>query len=371
LVVNQFKGLRWHAAQVQSDMQVMSQLSKYTFEIALVIGTGVLALSQFLTREVSAAVAIIAVFLVAASRITPSMLRLQQAALNIRTSRGVAASTFVLHKELSQHVYNLEPVQGLAERVVAGVQSGYSGFVGEICLKSVTLNYPGAASPALVDISLTLAQGDSLALVGQTGAGKSTLADVILGVLHPDSGDVSVSGVEPLVATSRWPGVAGYVPQDIVVIGGTVRENVALGIPSEYVDDRLVWEALKRAYLDEVIWERSDGLDSKVGEQGVRLSGGQRQRLGLARALYTRPRLLVLDEATSALDAETESSIGAALQDLHGSVTLVVVAHRLATIRTCTQVAYLERGRLAALGTFDEVRKLQPNFDKQARLLGL
>jgi len=162
-----------------------------------------------------------------------------------------------------------------------------------------------------------------------------------------------------------------YVPQEVSVLNGTIRSNVALGLPEDSISDDLVWEALQRAHLADMLRAEREGLDTVVGEHGVRLSGGQRQRLGLARALYTRPRLMVLDEATSALDAETERAVSDALQELEGDVTLVIVAHRLATIRHCTQVVYIEQGRIEAIGSFDHVRSSQPNFDRQAQLLGL
>jgi ABC-type multidrug transport system fused ATPase/permease subunit len=156
-----------------------------------------------------------------------------------------------------------------------------------------------------------------------------------------------------------------------MAVNGDVRRNVALGIPPELVDEDRLWEALERAHLADYLRSERAGLDTLVGEHGVRLSGGQRQRLGIARALYTRPRLLVLDEATSALDSETEEAIARTLKELSGQVTLVLVAHRLATIRTASQVAFLQDGRLEGLGTFDEVRHQVIAFDHQARLLGL
>ena len=371
MVVERFKELRWHAARIQADIQIMGQVPKYVFEVALVIGGGLLALSQFLTRDVVAAVAVIAVFLAAATRIMASLSRLQGAALAIKAGSGVAAPTLELAAEFPKAGDAAVLDASLRERVVAGVREGYAGFVPTVELIGVTLRYPGADLPAVAQTSLRVLPGESLALVGPTGAGKSTIADVILGALRPDQGTATLSGVPPSVAAQQWPGAIAYVPQDITVLEGTIRDNVALGLPPEIVEDDLAWEALERAHLVDMVREEREGLDTVVGENGVRLSGGQRQRLGLARAFYTRPRLILLDEATSALDAETEHAVSEALNSLSGEVTLVIVAHRLATIRHCTSVAYIENGVLRTQGTFEEVRLSEPNFDRQAALLGL
>ena len=162
-----------------------------------------------------------------------------------------------------------------------------------------------------------------------------------------------------------------YVPQEIAIINGTVRQNVAMGLPDHLAHDDRVWEALERARLADFLLTSREGLDTVVGEHGVKLSGGQRQRLGIARALYTRPRLLVMDEATSALDADTEAAVTETFSTMSGEVTLVIIAHRLATIRYCDQVAYLSHGRLVASGSFADVRTEVPDFDRQAQLLGL
>jgi len=220
-------------------------------------------------------------------------------------------------------------------------------------------------------VSLSIQPGQSVAFVGSTGAGKSTLADVILGAVFPDLGEVFISGRAPISTVREWPGAIAYVPQDVAILSGSVRENVALGIPKVEIDDSLVWEALQRAELADFLGENRSGIDTVVGENGVQLSGGQRQRLGIARALYSRPRLLVLDEATSALDAETERVITHTLESLAGEVTLIIIAHRLATVRNCDQVFYLSDGELVSSGTFEQVRAAVPDFDKQAQLLGL
>ena len=207
--------------------------------------------------------------------------------------------------------------------------------------------------------------------MGATAAGKSTLAEVILDVLLPDTGSVLISGLAPHVFVARWPGGMAYVPQDVAVLTGTVRENVALGIPTGLIEDSLVWEALERAPLATFLHESRDGIDTVVGENGVQLSGGQRQRLGIARALYSRPKLIVLDEATSALDAETERVITETLETLAGDVTLILIAHRLASVRHCDQVIHLAGGRITGRGTFEEVRAQVPEFNRQAELMGL
>ena len=375
LYVQRFQNVRWAGAVNLTDMQFQGLIPKYILEIALVCGAGLLAASQLLTQDLSAAVALIAVFLAAGSRIVPSILRLQSAGIMIRIAAGQALPTYELARELdaaqlaSVSAESFGSIDPLTIRSL--LQKGHVGFDPSIEISEVGLSYPGASTPALVGVSLTLRAGQSLALVGPTGAGKSTLADVILGVLIPDSGEALICGLSPAESLANWPGAVAYVPQDVAMANGTVRENVALGLPSEIIDDEWVWDALNRAHLGDFLRDSRDGIDTVIGENGIKLSGGQRQRLGIARALYPRPKLLVLDEATSALDAETEQAISQTLQELEGTVTTVTIAHRLATIRHCDLVVYLEGGKALAQGTFDEVRAVTSQFDRQAKLLGL
>jgi ABC-type multidrug transport system fused ATPase/permease subunit len=374
LFISRFQHMRWEAARVQADTFILNQVGKYVFEIGLITGGGLLVLFMAVTQNVTAAVAIVTVFLAASSRIFPSLLRLQTSMSTIRNSQGMAHYTYSLIDALDEGEKNYKVEQNLESSVEVLTESIYSefpGFQASVCVTDVSLNYPGSSDAALSSISLEISAGQAVALVGTTGAGKSTLADVILGVLVPDSGSVTISGVAPSEAVRKWPGAVAYVPQDVAVLTGTVRENVALGIPSDSIDDTLVWEALKRAQLSTFLESNREGIDTVVGENGVQLSGGQRQRLGIARALYSRPRLLVLDEATSALDAETERTVTETLDSLAGDVTLIVIAHRLATVRHSDQVIYLENGRISGSGTFAEVRSAVPDFDDQAALLGL
>lgn len=366
-----FESLRWEAAVVQADVQILSQLAKYIFEVALILGAAAMALSQFLTRNAIEAVAVIAVFLAAASRIMPALLRLQGAVFTFRTSSGVAETTLELARELNESPGEELGDARLQERCLTGLGRGYPGFSPGIELLDVSLRYPGNDQVALSRISLQVEPGTSLALVGPSGAGKTSLVDIMLGVLEPDVGSVTVSGVRPRDAVSRWPGAVAYVPQDVFLIDGTLRENVALGLPLAAIDDQLVMAALRQARFSIDDLGRSEGLDLSVGEGGVKLSGGQRQRLGLARAFFTQPRLIVLDEATSALDSETEFLVAQALRDLHGEVTLVVIAHRLSTVKDSDKVVYMEAGQVRASGSFEEVKAAQSSFARQARLLGL
>ena len=376
LYVGRYAGIVGKAARASATATYIMEIPKYVLESALYLGILVLGVVQFLTKDWGAAAATVALFLAAGSRIIPAMLRLQGAGITIRNASVAAQPTFYM----ADYVVSDSPESGSghagpptvnARDIQRHIESGYPGFDAFVQVADVDVTYPGAAEPALAEVSLSVRAGSSAALVGTTGAGKSTLADVVLGVIAPDRGTVTIGGVSPREAIDRWPGAVSYVPQAVALVAGTVRENVALGLPGKAISDDLVWEALQRAHLADFLVESREGLDTPIGERGFRLSGGQRQRLGIARALYTRPRLLVLDEATSALDAETERAIIQTLQELEGEVTTITVAHRLATVRNADQVVYLEQGRVVAVGGFDEVRTQVSDFDRAAALLGL
>ena len=355
--------LRMRLADVLAEMQFLPNVSKYVMESGIVIGAVLIAGVQFALQDARHAVGTLAVFLAAGTRIAPAVMRLQQSAIQIRSGIGAAIPTLTLIESLKN--------APLMREVDDKLDVVHSEFDPSISLNEVGLTYPGKDFPALNNISLELVSGKSLAIVGSTGAGKTTLVDVLLGVLPADIGVISISGKRPLEAISKWPGAISYVPQDVSISNGTFRENVGLGYPVEVVTDELVWSALETAQLANFVRELSHGLDTPVGERGAKISGGQRQRLGIARAMFTRPKLLVLDEATSSLDGQTESDISDAIQGLKGSVTVVMIAHRLSTVRNADQVIYMDQGRIVAQGNFDEVRSAVPDFDSQAKLMGL
>ncbi len=367
--VDAFQGLRWQSAIAGADFQFVGLIPKYVSEVALVVGGLLLVVSMTATRDLTTAVAILAVFLVAAARIMPALLRLQVTGLVIRQAEASAHLVFQLARDLGGLVAGPREASAPVQR--CDFIAGNSDFEPRLRVVDVSLTYSGTDYPALKNVSFEAASGTSVALVGATGAGKSTLADVVLGVTPPDSGAIYIGGLEPGKASERWPGGIAYVPQDVVIVAGSVRRNVGLGLPPGTYSDDEVWRALRKAHLSEFLTEFREGLDTVVGERGVRLSGGQRQRLGLARALLTHPKLLVLDEATSALDAKTESFISDAVRGLHGSVTTLTIAHRLATIRQSDLILELEGGEITAAGSFEQMRKTSESFRRQTALLGL
>lgn len=355
--------IRLKQAEVRAESAFMPNISKYVLELTLVIGSLFISGIQFSLHTAAHAVAVLAVFLTASTRIAPAVLRMQQGVLRIRNSLGAAERSLTLHAELDKFEAAQEPDDN--------VDIVHEGFSPKVEASRVSFTYPNAKAPAIEDLSLVIEPGEIVAFVGLSGAGKSTLVDLMLGILAPDTGNVWISGEESRKSIIRWPGAVGYVPQNVVIANGTVLSNVSMGFPIRKQDEALVQDAIKSAQLKDYVDSLQNGIYSHVGDAGARLSGGQRQRLGIARAMFTKPNLLIMDEATSSLDGETEANVTKAIQAMRGKVTVILIAHRLSTIKEADCIYYLEAGKLRAKGTFDEIKLTVPGFARQAKLSGL
>jgi len=355
--------LRFSLADTLAEFKFMPYVSKYVIETSVILGAVVIGASQLVINDASRAISTLAIFMAAGTRIAPAILRIQQTAIQIRGNIGMAGPTLSLIEEIGVGV--------LPSSILQDVRIDHDGFEPKIFVERLTFSYPGATDDAISDVSLSIQPGQSVALVGPSGAGKTTLADLILGIMAPKSGSIIISGVNPLEACEKWPGAIAYVPQDVVITAGTVRENVGIGYLPHNASDELVMNSLRIANLESFVMGLEKNLETYVGEKGAKFSGGQRQRLGIARALFTNPGLLVFDEATSALDAETEENLSRAIQNLRGKTTIIMIAHRLSTVRSADQVIYMDKGKVIARGSFESVRLQVPDFEYQAKLMGL
>lgn len=330
------------SARVGQLHTVLLQLPRLWLELFAVGGLAILVISMLTQdRALDTILPTLGLFAAAAFRLMPSVNRMLSAVQSLRYSLPVIDT---LHTELN-----------LTTPEVADFCIAVTPFYVELELRQITYTYPSAAEPALKDISLTIQRGESVGFIGASGAGKSTLVDILLGLFTPDTGEVQVDGKDIQENLRNWQDQIGYVPQSIFLTDDTLRRNVAFGLAQDQIDDAAVQRAIRAAHLDEFVASLPDGLDTLVGERGIRLSGGQRQRIGIARALYHDPAVLVLDEATSSLDTATESSVMQAVTALQGNKTIIIVAHRLSTVEHCARLYRLEGGRVVAEGTSVEI----------------
>ncbi|MBL6279498.1 ABC transporter ATP-binding protein [Micromonospora fiedleri] len=335
-VIARFDTSRHRHAQTLRGLLFMSNFSRYYLEAVVLVMAATIAAAA-LSGGQAAALGSIGVILAGSMRLLPSVQRMMTALNTIRVGAG---SIDTIERDLL--LANSSTPEQPRSTPPAPVP-----FRRHIEFRDLAYRYPSAAAPALHDINLTIRYGESVGIVGTSGSGKTTLVDVLTGLLPPSAGGLYVDGTQITRANlPSWRAQIGYVPQETIIVDDTVRRNVALGLDDADIDDRAVWRALEQAQLQDLVKALPEGLDSRLGERGVRMSGGQRQRIGIARALYHHPRVLVLDEATAALDSGTESQIVSTIERLHGAVTIIMIAHRLSTIERCDLRVRLEHGRI-------------------------
>ncbi|MEA3550263.1 ABC transporter ATP-binding protein [Pseudarthrobacter sp. C1] len=341
------KNERAYASRLSS---LVSEVPKYILEIGFVVGIAGMAIVLFATETPEAALSILGVFAAAATRLLPTLNRVVATVGVIRAGRiGLGI--------LAREVEALDSAGYHSE-----ARTSDESFSGDLELDAVTYRYHDSESYVLHGISTTLTKGRTTAFVGSSGAGKSTLLDIILGLLEPTSGSVRCGGRNITDDLPSWYRGLGVVPQDVYLLDDSVLNNITFGQPADEVDSARLSEAIALAELTSLIADMPEGLDTRLGERGVRLSGGQRQRIGIARALYRRPDILILDEATSSLDNATERRISDTIESLSGSMTIILVAHRLSTVKNADKVVFLSHGRIEAEGTFDEVQHKSVEF---------
>jgi len=360
--VEEIAKLRRRLASSTAELNLMPNMSKYILETAVVVSALTIAAIQFVRLDAVHAIASLSIFIAAGSRIAPAVLRIQQGTVQIKGSLGAATPTLNLIADLK----NIDSEFNEVCRVRPKTE-----FIPSVELTDLTYFYNSSDVPSLRNVNLKFEAGNHLAIVGPSGGGKTTLVDCILGVLSTQPGQISISGLSPSECKKSFPGAIAYVPQEIFLTSGTIAQNIAISEGADEIDIPKVWAALESAQLSDYVGQLSEGINSHIGENGSHISGGQKQRLGIARALYSNPKLLVLDEATSAMDGQTEFEISTAIAGLRGDTTVVMIAHRLSTVQNADLVVYMADGAVVASGSFTDLKRQVPDFEEQARLLGL
>ena len=358
--LGEFREARDSWGRAKGTVIFLGEMPRYVLEVLFIVSALLVIVLVFVTAGEGRALALIALFVAAGFRVLPSAVRIVGARTTVRT--GLPQMENVVRDLLE----DLEA--GATEPTPASsAPASRLAVTTSVELRDVHFRYPTSDHDVIDGVDLTIPAGHSVAFVGSSGAGKSTLVDLVLGLHTPTSGQILVDGRPVHDDIAAWQRSIGLVPQDVYLLEGTLRENIVLGLDGEVDEDHLR-DVVEQAQLTDLVAELPDGLDSELGDRGSRVSGGQRQRIGIARALYVRPALLVLDEATSALDNETERRVTETIESVRGTVTSIVVAHRLSTVRHCDEVLFLEGGRVASRGTFEEVAADNAAFAELVRL---
>ena len=361
-LVENFLTTRIKLSTALAESAFLPNVTKYVIESLILIGALLVCGIQFAINDAGQAIATLSIFIGAATRVTPAIMRVQQTLIQIRNSTGAARATLEIIEKL-----------GVEESLEVKVEftSTKDEYNQVVLMRDVSYRYPGAASDAVVDVDLDLFQGESVALVGPSGGGKSTIADLLLGIAEPTTGFVQVYGKSPRQIISREQRYIGYVPQLTTLVSENLRENLLMGLNPLLYGDKHLASILDSVGLSAEFQELGICLDSSLGENGSKLSGGQLQRLGIARALVPSPKLLILDEATSSLDASSENVITKTIGLLRGKISTVIIAHRLSTIRDVNRIYYIKNGSVVSKGDFEDLRSNLEEFRSQAELMGL
>ena len=347
--VETFTGASRQGAHASATAALLGEVPKYFLEIVFIVGVGMLAVGAASAGTSAAGLTLLGIFVAAGTRILPSAIRLINAVAGVRFARA-PLEHLVAENRMQEDARTRES----AERTTSTVPDG------DIDIRGLTFAYADQPeTQVLQGVDLDIPSGQTIAMVGSSGAGKSTLVDLLLGLHRPTSGAITAGGTSIFANLPAWQRQLAVVPQDVTLLDETLQANIAF---DEAIDEARLREAVDRAQLGDLVRSLPEGLETQIGERGARLSGGQRQRIGIARALYRRPRLLVLDEATSALDNETERRLTHTIESLKGTMTIVIVAHRLSTVRHCDKLVFMSRGRVATAGTFDEVARDNAEF---------
>jgi ATP-binding cassette subfamily C protein len=354
---------KWYS-RYQARYRVIKQAPRYVLEAVAFGGIILIAVYLIAVQEsIQQVIPMLGLYAFAGYRLMPA---LQQAFKGIASARFNIAALKTLHRDLE------ERADATARRVSANGETGATGapltLNDRLVLDDVSFRYPGAKEPAITNLSLEIPAHTTVGFVGKTGSGKTTTVDLILGLLRPQEGVIAADGTALRgEAIRRWQQSVGYVPQQIYLADDTVARNIAFGVPEEEIDMEQVRDAARRAHIFDFVEEELPvRWDTVVGERGVKLSGGQRQRIGIARALYHRPSVLVFDEATSALDQATEASVMEAIYALDDNHTILMIAHRLSTVRRADNIVMLERGRKVGEGTYNELAHRHGKFRSMA-----
>ncbi len=356
--IDKFRIEAHKSSLLKAYIKFIQQIPKPVVETTAVVGMLLIAvILVWQDQPMSTILAILTLFAMATVRLMPSIQQLISMFTNLRYNMVSLDPVYNDLKELEEYNTRLTADRGIKR---------HFKLEKEIEIRNVSYRYPESEEQVLNGISIRIPKGNVVAFVGSSGTGKTTLVDLVLGLLEPNEGKILVDGIDIRENLSGWQRNLGYIPQSIYLADETLRCNIAFGLADTNIDDKKVWKAVKLAQLEPLIRRLPDGLDTLLGEHGTRLSGGQRQRVGIARALYHDPQVLVMDEATSALDNITEKQVTAAIDSLKGERTLIMIAHRLTTVRNCDTLYFMENGNIVQEGTYLDLVNSNNRFREMA-----